>query len=126
MPFKKGNKHGKARPKGAPNRTTREFKTLVENCFAGIGDEEELMKWAKKNRDAFYTKVWAKLAPLQFTGQVKIDHEHEFDGALETFARIVAGRRDAIAARRDHLRLIEGKSSEDRKATADMGNVRKT
>jgi len=31
------------------------------------------VKWAKKNRSDYYTKIWAKLAPLQFTGQVKVD-----------------------------------------------------
>jgi len=39
------------------------------------------MQWAKKNPTDYYTKVWVKLAPLQFVGQVKVDHEHEFDGA---------------------------------------------
>jgi hypothetical protein len=127
MGFKKGNKLAGSR-KGIPNRVTREFKTLVENCFSNIGDQAELDKWARKHRDFFYTKVWAKLAPLQFTGQVKVDHEHEFDGAIEIFSRLVAGRRAAIEARRDHLKLIEGtgRGSEDHKADANVGVVRKT
>jgi hypothetical protein len=125
--FKKGNKLAGSR-KGIPNRVTKEFKTLVENCFANIGDQAEFDKWAKKHRDFFYTKVWAKLAPLQFTGHVKVDHENEFAGAIEAFARMVAGRRDAIEARRDHLKLIEGtgRRSEDNKVHADLGGVRKT
>ena len=78
---------------------------------------------AISDRVEFYTKVWAKLAPLQFTGHVKVDHEHEFDGALEALARIVHGRRAAIEARRDHLKLIEGKDSEGAK---NVGVIRKT
>jgi hypothetical protein len=81
---------------------------------------------AISDRVEFYTKVWAKLAPLQFTGHVKVDHEHEFDGALEALARIVHGRRAAIEARRDHLKLIEGKASEDSEGAKNVEVVRKT
>ena len=57
---------------------------------------------------------------------LRVDHEHEFDGALEVFARIIDSQVTAIEARRDHLRLIEGTASEDRKDTAQVGNIRKT
>ena len=125
MPFKKGNKLAGSR-KGISNKWTREFKTNVEDCFNEIGGLPGLVRWAKKNRDEFYSKLYTKLAPLQFTGQVKVDHEHEFDGALEAFSRIVDSQVNAIAARRDHLKLIEGTASKDSEAPAHVGSVRKT
>ena len=122
--FKKGNKLAGSR-KGIPNRWTKEFKTNVENCFNEMGDMPKLLVWAKKHPGEFYTKLWAKLAPLQVTGQVKVDHESEFEGAAELFARLISDGAAAITARRHHLKLIEGKTSDDRKDTAHVGDVRK-
>jgi len=52
---------------------------------------------------------------------VKVDNESEFDGAAELFSRLIIDGAAAIAKRRDHLKLIEGKASSDPSAVGVLG-----
>jgi hypothetical protein len=56
------------------------------------------------SRVADAVKILRSLLP-QAT-EVTSNHEHEFDGALETFARIVNAQRGAIQAREEHVSEI--------------------
>jgi hypothetical protein len=53
------------RPKGVPNKKTREVKEAIELCFQGLGGVKALQEWAEKNPDTFYGSVWPKLLPVQ-------------------------------------------------------------
>lgn len=55
------------RPKGSPNRTTREVKEALQMAFEGIGGVDALERWAKENPTPFY-QLWGKLLPLQVAG----------------------------------------------------------
>ena len=62
MKFDKGNKRGRGRPKGSPNKTTASIKQAMMLAFEGIGGVPALIKWAKTERTEFY-KLWIKLLP---------------------------------------------------------------
>jgi hypothetical protein len=53
------------RPKGVPNKKTREVKEAIELCFQGLGGVKALQAWAETNPDLFYGSVWPKLLPIQ-------------------------------------------------------------
>jgi hypothetical protein len=88
MPFAKGHKLSRGRPKGAPNITTRVSKELTEECFEAIGGLAAFAHWADRNRTDFYTRIWTKLFPVQVQGQ--ITHEHEFAGAREALTWLLS------------------------------------
>lgn len=58
---------GKGRPKGALNKTTREVKEVIAQCFEDIGGIKEFGAWAKRERTEFY-RMYAKLLPVQLQG----------------------------------------------------------
>lgn len=65
----------KGRKKGVPNRMTVEAKRAIELAFLGLGGVDDLMKWARKNRTAFYSKVFTKVIPrnLNVSGQIQLE-----------------------------------------------------
>lgn len=77
-PFKKGTKKpaNSGRKKGVQNAVTVEVKKAIAMAFEGVGGVAKLTAWAKKNPEAFYTKVWIKLLPLKVAveGDVNVEH----------------------------------------------------
>lgn len=55
------------RPKGIPNKLTREVKDVIAKCFSDIGGAAEFAKWARNNRTEFY-KLYSKMLPIQLQG----------------------------------------------------------
>src|SRR5215471_10240056 len=75
--FKKGDKRRKTgvsgRRAGVPNRLNAQCKEMIATCFESIGGIEGLVAWAKKNRTAFYTRMYIRLLPVN----VKVrDHKN--------------------------------------------------
>lgn len=79
--FKKGQKSGPGRPKGAQNKVTRELKEMILTALDGAGGVEYLEARAKDPRTAgaFLTLV-GKVLPMTVVG----DPEHP----LQAVARI--------------------------------------
>jgi hypothetical protein len=73
------------------------------------------------SRVADCVKILKSLLPA--ATEVSPSHEHEFDGALETFRRIVEAQRGAIQAREFHLSEILTKERDELKAeNAELRN----
>lgn len=68
MAFEKGNKIGKGRPKGTPNKMTMGVKEAFQHAFDTLGGADKLASWANKNPTEFY-KIYSKLIPTD----VKMD-----------------------------------------------------
>jgi len=60
-PGESGNPTG--RPKGAINKTTLAVKEAIEEAFDELGGVPALVQWARRDPEAFYSKLWAKLIP---------------------------------------------------------------
>lgn len=54
---------GGGRAIGQTNNLNRQAKTNLEEAFFELGGVPALVRWAKKNRGEFYTKLWARLIP---------------------------------------------------------------
>ena len=65
----KGMKTG-GRKKGTPNKATVEVKQAIEEAFAALGGAGDLAKWARGNRDKFYTLMLTKLLPKDIHAQM--------------------------------------------------------
>ena len=66
MGFKKGEKRpsNAGRKKGVPNKISGTVKEGLALCFEGIGGQESLQNWARRNRTEFY-KLWSKMLPTE-------------------------------------------------------------
>ena len=67
MPFAKGNRVGKGRPKGTPNKVTASVKGALTEAFDRRGGVPALLEWADENPSAFYA-LWGRLAPHEVSG----------------------------------------------------------
>lgn len=61
------------RPKGTPNKTTREFKELVVSVMSELQEHPRanLKKWAEENPGEFY-KIASKLIPTEMKNDVSL------------------------------------------------------
>ena len=64
-----GGKFGHHRPKGTPNKITREVKDVIAKCFTDIGGAEAFARWARREQTEFY-KIYAKLLPISLQANV--------------------------------------------------------
>jgi hypothetical protein len=58
---------GVGRPRGIPNKYTREVKDVIAQCFTDIGGAAAFAAWAKAHPTEFY-KLYSKLLPIQLQG----------------------------------------------------------
>jgi hypothetical protein len=59
---------------GVPNRLNAQCKEMIATCFENIGGQPGLDAWAKKNRTAFYTRMWIRLLGVEVP--IKDDHKN--------------------------------------------------
>ncbi len=75
VPFKAGNP---GRPKGTPNKWSREVKDLLNDAVEQVGGLQRMVAWIKEdaqNERLFWSSMVPKLLPLQVNGT----HEHVID-----------------------------------------------
>jgi len=71
-------KRGRGRPKGSPNKLSKEAKDVIASVAQSIGGAERLQTWVQadpKNESAYWTTIYPKLLPLTLTGSGD-DGEH--------------------------------------------------
>jgi hypothetical protein len=62
-----GPRAGAGRPKGVPNKVSRQVKENIVSVFEELGGREEMVKWAKsddRNKTEFY-RMYSRLAPIE-------------------------------------------------------------
>lgn len=68
--FKKGTKAGPGRPKGMPNKATKEIKEMILEALDNAGGAEYLEKRANDPRTAAaFLGLVGKVLPMQITGK---------------------------------------------------------
>lgn len=78
-----GNAAGK--PKGTPNKLSRDMREITWRVFEKLGGEKHLLAFAKDNPEAFHRCYLSKLLPVQITGG---------DGEPLVIVRDYTGRKD--------------------------------
>lgn len=68
--FKKGRKPGPGRPKGMPNKTTKELKDMILEALSESGGVSYLVQQAHEKPAAFMALV-GKVLPLQVKGELE-------------------------------------------------------
>lgn len=92
-PFEPGNKRGRGRPLGTPNRIQAQIKDMIINALDNAGGVKYLTEQAEKNPVAFMGLV-GKVLPLQVTGanggpiEGRVEHVITFGGLIGD-ARII-------------------------------------
>lgn len=73
--FKKGCKGGPGRPKGLPNKITRNIREAFAFAFEEMGGAEKLAEWGRKNPDKFYP-IYGRMAPIDMnhSGSMTLNH----------------------------------------------------
>lgn len=71
---------GKGRPKGAPNKTTKQLKDMILQALDNAGGVDYLVTQAEENPTSFLTLV-GKVLPLQVNADV--DSRMTVTGALQ-------------------------------------------
>lgn len=62
---------GAGRPKGAPNKISKEAKEVIALAASELGGHKRLVKWAKEdklNERAFWTSIYPRLVPVTLNG----------------------------------------------------------
>lgn len=62
-----GPRAGAGRPKGVPNKMSRQVKENIVTVFEELGGAEEMKNWAKRderNLTEFY-RIYSRLAPIE-------------------------------------------------------------
>jgi hypothetical protein len=62
---------GRGRPKGSPNKVSKEAKEVIAAAAEKLGGLERLVDWAKadpQNEKAFWATIYPKLLPLTVAG----------------------------------------------------------
>lgn len=57
--------------KGIPNRVGAEVKQSILDVFLQLGGVAEMLKWAKKNKTAFY-RIYARLIPSEIVASLDV------------------------------------------------------
>jgi len=84
MPFKKGNKEGNGRPKGAENKLTKEAREIfIETLEGQVPNIEDAFKKVLKESPSKYLELFAKYAqyfvPKKTENEVKGELTTNFD-----------------------------------------------
>ena len=84
MPFKKGNKEGNGRPKGAENKHTKEAREIfIETLEGQVPNIEDAFKKVLKESPSKYLELFAKYAqyfvPKKTENEVKGELTTNFD-----------------------------------------------
>jgi hypothetical protein len=73
---------GRGRPKGSPNKVSKEAKEVIAAAAEKLGGLDRIVDWAKEdpqNEKAFWATIYPKLLPLTVAG--------DKDNPLETVTR---------------------------------------
>ena len=84
MPFKKGNKEGNGRPRGAENKLTKEAREIfIETLEGQVPNIEDAFKQVLKESPSKYLELFAKYAqyfvPKKTENEVKGELTTNFD-----------------------------------------------
>jgi hypothetical protein len=66
--FKKGQKSGPGRPKGAQNKVSKELKEMILEALDEAGGVDYLVRQAKKKNAAAFMALVGRVLPMTLTG----------------------------------------------------------
>jgi hypothetical protein len=64
-------RRGRGRPKGSPNKTSREAKSVIAEAAEKLGGVKRMVEWAQEepaNERAFWATIYPKLVALTIGG----------------------------------------------------------
>lgn len=82
MPFEKGNKLSKGRPKGAQNKVTRAVKDAVQDAFDELGGAQYLLQVARDDPKTF-CGLLGRVIPTQVNAELKGDVQVVFKTIID-------------------------------------------
>jgi len=93
---------GKGRPKGSPNRITRDLREMIEGALQAAGGQEYLTRQARENPTAFMGLIKG-LLPKQFSAEIQaqteiVDKRREIDALVEALLNPGAVQRSPAGA----------------------------
>ena len=96
MPFEKGHKHGKGRPKGSENKLNQEARELFVETLEGLtpsikqafldvlqGTKNEDGEWEKKPNPEKFLELYAKYAQYFVPKKTEADIKGEIRGSID-------------------------------------------
>lgn len=68
MPFEKGHKKSKGRPKGAANKENKQLREMILSALDQLGNDKWIKEQAESDPKTFISLL-AKVLPMQVTGE---------------------------------------------------------
>ena len=79
--YVKGQAKVGGRVKGSVNKESKMVRDAIESVYEGLGGNAFLMEFAKSNPEAFLTRIWVKMLPMQVNVDVNKDFSHILEAA---------------------------------------------
>jgi hypothetical protein len=97
LTVRRGLGTGGGRAIGTPNKVSAQAKDNIVEVFVKLGGVPAMVTWAKKNKDTFYTKLYARLIPKDLSVSA--------DAGLEELLTKLAERRGTEIADGDYTEI---------------------
>ncbi|GAA0809519.1 hypothetical protein [Cupriavidus gilardii] len=83
-----GKREGAGRPKGTPNKLTKDVREAILQVAEGLGGPEGMLRWAQTN-EVNERIFWSQIYPKVLPKEVKAELTGEDGGPISVIQRVV-------------------------------------
>lgn len=83
-----GKREGAGRPKGTPNKLTKDVREAILQVAEGLGGAEGMLRWAQAN-EVNERIFWSQIYPKVLPKEIKAELTGADGGPIQTIERVI-------------------------------------